>query len=543
MYPGRITLSRAHLAVIAGVAAIACTEAPAGPESPAAIGRPSLDVAAHAAFTGNIRIGVVPTAAAVEVGGTGDYEIRAKSTGATLLTGSASSATVTLSSRSVVRNFTRLQILCTSSIALRDAKLAEAAAAGHVTFTEFFAAGNCWRVYIGEFESTVPFSVRNAYRLAAIASGLAPADAFYRAFSEILGVTEYKVALGGAEKISASPVVVVPSNGFVTIGAAQFRGVAEVAQNSSGTLAGINELPMEEYLYGVVPRELPPGPYGQPEAQKAQAVAARTYAVQNLGKRGADGYDLLTTTSDQVYGGYAAEHPVSSAAVDATAGLVGMSNGALISALYHSTSGGFTANSEDVFTTFFSYLRGVPDAERGEALAHVPSMEMFRRHANPTNLRARAEGDYESDWSRYHRWVVEWTREEMAAILSGSFNTTVTEVRSITVTDRSDHGRVLRIAFDTDAGELVALKDIIRSRLRYHEADGAVASLRSTLFWIEPVVDPKTKSVTGWKAWGGGWGHGVGMSQTGAVEMAERGDDFEEILKHYYQGVELVRWY
>ena len=543
MLSGRIMFSRGRLAVLAAVATVACSEAPAGPGAPGEIRRPSMDVGALAAFTGNIRIGVVPAAASVEVGGSGDYEIRAKGTGATLFAGSGSSATVTLSSRSVVRNFTRLQIMCTSSVAQRDAKLAQATAAGHVTFTEFFAAGNCWRVYIGEFDSTVPFSVRNNYRLAAIASGLAPSDAFYRAFSEILGITEYKVAMGGAETISASPVVAVPGNGFVTINGAQFRGVAEVAQNSSGTLAGINELPMEEYLYGVVPRELPPVPYGEPEAQKAQAVAARTYAVQNLGKRGADGFDLLTTTADQVYGGHAAEHPISSAAVDATAGLVGMSNGALVSALYHSTSGGFTANSEDVFTTFFSYLRGVPDAERGQALAHVPSLDVFKRHANPTNLRALAEGDYESDWSRYHRWVVEWTREEMLAIVSASFNTTVTEVRSITAAERSDHGRVMRLVFDTDAGELVAVKDIIRSRLRYYEADGDVASLRSTLFWIEPVVDPKTKSVAGWKAYGGGWGHGVGMSQTGAVEMAERGDDFEQILKHYYQGIVLVRWY
>lgn len=324
------------------------------------------------------------------------------------------------------------------------------------------------------------------------------------------------------------------SDGIVLIDGAPYRGVVEVWTNSSGTLAAINELPLEQYLYGVVPRELPPGPYGLPEAQKAQAVAARTYALANMGKRSADGYDLLPTTSDQVYGGVAAEHPVSTAAVDATAGVVAVYNGALISTLYHSTSGGFTANSEDVYANAVPYLRGVPDAERGKALEHVPSLDVFMRHANPTNLRARAGGDFEADWSVYHRWVVTWTFDEMAQALSSGFGTTVTRVDSIVVTDRADHGRVREIVFYTDAGALVGTKDGIRSRLPYFNANGTLSSLRSTLFFIEPWKE--RGSIVGWKAYGGGWGHGVGMSQTGAVGMAERGRTYQEILAHYYQG-------
>ena len=66
-----------------------------------------------------------------------------------------------------------------------------------------------------------------------------------------------------------------------------------------------------------------------------------------------------------------------------------------------------------------------------------------------------------------------------------------------------------------------------------------MTSIYSTLFFIQPVVDPKTKAVTGWEAWGGGWGHGLGLSQTGAVGMAEKGASYDEILKHYYQGIAL----
>ena len=89
-----------------------------------------------------------------------------------------------------------------------------------------------------------------------------------------------------------------------------------------GAIAGINELPLEEYLWGVVPRELGPIAFPELEALKAQAVAARTYAIANFNKRQSDGYNLLPTTADQVYGGYQDEHPLSTKAVDETEGVI-----------------------------------------------------------------------------------------------------------------------------------------------------------------------------------------------------------------------------
>lgn len=131
----------------------------------------------------------------------------------------------------------------------------------------------------------------------------------------------------------------------------------------------------------------------------------------------------------------------------------------------------------------------------------------------------------------------------MAEVLSASFGANVNQVSEVKVTDRAEHGRVREIQFVTDAGTFSSTKDQIRSRLRYITSDGSHASLRSTLFYIDPVVDPKTGAITGWIAYGGGWGHGVGMSQTGAVGMAERGKSYQEILHHYYTGIELVTWY
>jgi stage II sporulation protein D len=338
-----------------------------------------------------------------------------------------------------------------------------------------------------------------------------------------------------------------------------YRGTAEVRLNPARTiLIGVNELPIEQYIKGVVPRELGPIAFPEVEALKAQSVTARTYARRRLqfcpASRCNNGYHLIPTTGDQVYGGKTAEHPVSSAAVDATRGVVATHNGGLIDALYSSTSGGWTANSEDVFANPFAYLRGVPDHERGAALEHVPSLDVFKRHPNPTNLRALAEGDFESDWApTFHRWYVHWTRTEMDSV--GRYAGRPTNsgidagtVYSVTITQRADQGRALEIVFETEKrGTVVARKDAIRSALRFvtYNSQGRMVlnSLRSTLVYLEPEIDPKTKEIIGWEAWGGGFGHGVGMSQTGAVGMAEKRHTYDEIIRHYYQGVALEkRW-
>lgn len=525
------------LAAVTLITAACADSLPTDPHAtPPDIRSSAAGVSLQATPAGYVRIGVVPVSTSIQIGSPGAFTIRDKATGEVLASGSDDVATVRLGAGAVTRTNYRLQVSCTSA-AGRDDLVARAEAEGVVTYAE--NAGPCWRVMLGEFAPDASWSLRNTFRNEMIALGLAGTDSFWKKVTVTEGETEIIVALGGVETVASNPVVLESAGEVVTIDGKPYRGVAEVWTNSGGSLAGINELPIEEYLYGVVPNELPPVPYGEPEAQKAQAVTARTYALANMGKRRADGYDLLPTTSDQVYRGFASEHPVSSTAVDATAGIVAVADGRLITTLYHSTSGGYTANSEDVYTSAVSYLRGVPDAQRGEAFTHVPTLEVFKRAGNPVNLRAAAEGDFESDWSRYHRWTAEWTAAEMAEVLSATFAADIDEVSAVTVTDRADHGRVREIVFETEEGSFRAFRDNIRSRLRYVTSSGSHASLRSTLFFIEAITDRATGATTGWKAYGGGWGHGVGMSQTGAVGMAERGRTYEEILKHYYQGVSL----
>lgn len=167
-----------------------------------------------------------------------------------------------------------------------------------------------------------------------------------------------------------------PGNGLRVEGR-RYRGRIVVYLNDRGRLNVINELPIEDYLRGVVPRELGPGEYPEIEALKAQAVAARTYTLRNLGEFADEGYDLCGTPRCQVYGGMEDEHPLSDRAVAETEGEVLLYRGEPIDALYSATCGGHT---EDVATIFplkrAPYLRGVPCIEAGLAeLAAPPGPE------------------------------------------------------------------------------------------------------------------------------------------------------------------------
>jgi stage II sporulation protein D len=128
-----------------------------------------------------------------------------------------------------------------------------------------------------------------------------------------------------------------------------YRGILILRSTAKGIVL-VNLLNLEDYLKGVVPGELSPDQFGEIEALKAQAVAARTYAVKNMGQYRTLGYDLSDTPSSQVYGGLDAERPLSTQAVDETKGEVARYRGELINALYMSTCGGMTEDVENIFS-------------------------------------------------------------------------------------------------------------------------------------------------------------------------------------------------
>jgi stage II sporulation protein D len=163
-----------------------------------------------------------------------------------------------------------------------------------------------------------------------------------------------------------------------------YRGKIEVFVNARGTLSVVNVVPLEDYLLGVVPSEL-----GLPqlEAQKAQAVAARTYAVANINGYGKQGFDLLPTVASQVYKGVAIETAMGTRAVNETRGIIATYKGKPINAMYTSTCGGRTENSEDIFDFNEPYLRGV-ECSLEEHRYFEPFM--LKTVRNPAKLRDEA---------------------------------------------------------------------------------------------------------------------------------------------------------
>lgn len=170
------------------------------------------------------------------------------------------------------------------------------------------------------------------------------------------------VASSAAGKVfsSSAPVSFATddeSNAPVRFNDRPYRGRIEVFTNLRGSLTVVNELGLEDYVRGVVANELSPGGYPAIEAQKAQAIAARTYALKNRGQFMSLGFDILPTTRSQVYRGLTSENPLSTRAVDETRGLIATYQGEPINALYTSTCGGRTEDSEKIFNDTIPYLR------------------------------------------------------------------------------------------------------------------------------------------------------------------------------------------
>lgn len=186
---------------------------------------------------------------------------------------------------------------------------------------------------------------------------------------------------------SSAPVVFASDdeqNAPVRYNDRPYRGRIEVFTNLRGNLTVVNELPLEDYVRGVVANELSPGGYPAIEALKAQAVAARTYALKNRGQFMSQGFDLLPTTRSQVYRGLVSENPLSSRAVEETRGLIATYNGEPINALYTSTCGGRTEDAENIFNEAVPYLRARECAAEGAA-ALVPFT--IKSSRDPAELR------------------------------------------------------------------------------------------------------------------------------------------------------------
>ncbi len=285
-------------------------------------------------------------------------------------------------------------------------------------------------------------------------------------------------------------------NGLVWIGGRWYRGRTLVVPTAGG-LTAVNYVDLEEYLYSVVGSEVYPN--WHPEALKAQAVAARTYALYQR-QTGANAvFDVGDTVRWQVYNGVEEEASSTIAAVQATRGQVVTHQGRIINAVFHASAGGHTDNVENVWTNPLPYLRAVPAFDEAAPNA---------------------------------QWTVNVTADQLRAAIPGIGN-----ILSLTPERVSPVGRVITLRATGDAGT----KTITGAQLR------SALNLRSTWFSVTPQPDAiaSTRGVAGaptsFQIVGRGFGHGLGMSQWGAQFMALQGRSYMDILRHYYTGTILSR--
>jgi SpoIID/LytB domain protein len=343
----------------------------------------------------------------------------------------------------------------------------------------------------------------------------------------------------------------------------RYGGTLKFQPNAYGTYTLVNQVPMETYLRGVVPYEI--GFSAPLTSIQTQAIIARTYALRNLRRFKIDDYELCADTQCQVYRGLSGAQPRVDQAIATTAGQVLTHNNELIDALYSSTTGGVTASFEEVW-------EGEPRPYLQTKIDAAPNQVWdlkTRSLAEPANFKTfinLKQGFNEVTWPTF-RWQTEAPLAEMNQILRkflqqkqhplAGFGT----IQKLDITQRSLGGRVQTLQVTTDAGTVDLHKDEIVQGIR-----GA----KSLLFYLEPVYKPKPpvtrpssadrsksaspapppqKVLKGYRFTGGGWGHAVGLSQTGAQHLSKLGWSAPKILDFYYPGTTLepltdaiVRW-
>jgi stage II sporulation protein D len=307
-----------------------------------------------------------------------------------------------------------------------------------------------------------------------------------------------------------------------------YRGRLYATLDSSGRLAAVLAIALEELLRGLVPSEIPAG--SPHEALKAQAVTARSNVLAQIGTRHlTDPYVLCSEVHCQAFRGDAARAPSTDRAVRETRGeaLFGRADRSLVDAVYSAMCGGHGEDNDAVWPTLpNASLRGRPDlpadAAKGWAggLRDEARLRAFLSAAPPAWC-ARASGA-PRDRYRWERRFAPGQLDAWAAALA------VGHVRSLEVTSRGASGRARALVVTGDAG-----RGVVEGELRIRRLLG---NLPSSMF----VVDRADEAIV---LRGGGWGHGAGMCQWGAVGRAQAGQGYREILRAYYSGAEVARVY
>lgn len=327
---------------------------------------------------------------------------------------------------------------------------------------------------------------------------------------------------------------------------ALYHGAFELVKNNNGTFNLVNMIEVEDYLKGVVPNEMPVS-FGL-EALKAQSVAARNYVLSPRTKSSPN-YDVVDSVASQVYYGANSEKTLSNQAVEETEGIVAIYNWDLILAQYSSTAGGYTESYANAFSDpktkeFPSddkpYLQARPDIIGQSPLnTEEAASQYYKSKPDAYDIR-----------SPYFRWEREWSADELkkalevtlAAQSSTGFVKPVfkkgdklDDIQEIKVLRRGDSGKIIEMEIVTRSQTFKVFKELVVRRLM--TKDGKALPSANVVF--ENTRDENGNLVLV-HAWGGGFGHGVGLSQYGAGFMgSEMHIPYDKILQHYYTGITL----
>jgi SpoIID/LytB domain protein len=299
-----------------------------------------------------------------------------------------------------------------------------------------------------------------------------------------------------------------------------YRGSLEFRSAAPG-ITLINILNIEEYLYGVVPSEVP---YFWPaEALKAQAIAARSYTLAYLGANAEKGFDLYGSVLSAAYRGIGVEREETTAAVDATRGIYLKAGGRPLRAYYSANHGGYSEDSRSVWG-YDAFMTAVPDPLVPERRRPLPPDQLVRWIRERVPSYSSAENLHYPEAYRWERWV---SAEDIGrrAAEAGS----VGKVLGILSRGRGISGRVNTVEIRGTGGTVVIAGD----RIRY-----CLGGLRSNLIAINARLG-KDGAPEFFIFQGAGYGHGVGLDQSGAAGMAGAGYSAEEIVGHYYPRAEL----
>lgn len=328
---------------------------------------------------------------------------------------------------------------------------------------------------------------------------------------------------------------------------ALYHGAFELIKSNGTTFNLVNMIEVEEYLKGVVPNEMPVS-FGL-EALKAQSVAARNYVLSPRTKSSPN-YDVVDSVASQVYFGANTEKPLSNQAVEETEGVVAIYNWDLILAQYSSTAGGYTESYSNSFSD--PVTKEFPSKEKPYLKARADIITQ-----TPLNTEEAASAYYKSTpdaydiRSPYYRWTKEWNAKELHDILQNTLvaqSTTgfvkpafnkgdkLDDLVEIRVKRRGDSGKIIEMEIVTKTQTYKIFKELVVRRLM--TKDGKALPSANVVF--ENNFD-EYGNLSTIKAYGGGFGHGVGLSQYGAGFMgSELHKSYDKILQHYYSGITLA---